>query len=107
MGPNRRHDSGHFPRQASFLPLTVGLIGCVRKAISRANEDTWGEPGQAFCNRTRINGSALFLAQATATTEQNCEKHSKPSPRKRQRLAFASPNSSPLPMARLETKAPL
>src|SRR2546430_13697953 len=47
---------------------------------------SWGEPGQPFCNRTRINGSALFLAQATATTEKNCDKPSKPSPPTRRRL---------------------
>src|SRR5438876_3960416 len=104
MGPNRRHDSGHFPRQASFLPLTVGLIGCVRKAISRANEDTWGEPGQPFCNRTRINGSALFLAQATATTEKNCDKPSKPSRPTRRRFRFPSLRSSSVSMDYMETK---
>src|SRR5439155_5000198 len=72
MGPNRQHDSGHFPRHETFLLLTVVLIRSAPKAISHANEDKWGEPGRRCCNRTRIYGWAPFLAQEMVTTEKNC-----------------------------------
>src|SRR6266702_1083041 len=94
MGPNRRHDSGHFPRQETFQPLTVVLIGCAQKAISHANEDKWGEPGHRCYNRTRINGLAPFLVQETAITEKNCDKLSKPSGLTRRRLRFPSARAS-------------
>src|SRR5512142_2847412 len=94
MGPNRWHDSGHFPRQATSLRLTVVLIGCARKAISLANEDKWGEQGQRFYNRTPINGLGPFLVLETAITEKNCDKPSKPLRLTRRRLRFPSRTSS-------------
>jgi hypothetical protein len=77
MGPNRRHASGPFPRPASCLPLTLALSAYAPKAISRVNEDKWGEHGRRCCNRIPINGWAPFLVQETATTETNCDKRSK------------------------------
>src|SRR5450759_2548252 len=104
MGPNRQHDSGHFPRQKTFLPLTVVLIRYARKAISHANEDKWGEHGRRFCNRTRINGWAPFLVQEMVTTEKNCDKPSKPSRSTRRRFRFLSLTSSCASMDCMETR---
>src|SRR6266852_6509899 len=94
MGPNRPHDSGHFPRHKTFLPLTAVLIGYAPRAISGAKEDKWDEPGRRFCTRTPINGLGPFLVQETAITEQNCDKPSKPSRRMRRRVHFPSLTSS-------------
>src|SRR6266516_6313092 len=41
MGPNRQHDSGHFPRHKTFRPLTAVLIEYALRAILGANEDKW------------------------------------------------------------------
>src|SRR5882724_2002918 len=94
MEPSRQHSSEPFPRRTSFLPLIAVLIASVPRAILGANEDKWGAPGRRFCNPTPINGLAPFLAQATAITEQNCNKRFKPSRRMPQRLRFPSLTSS-------------
>src|SRR6266700_5379391 len=94
MGPSRPHDSVHFPKQTSFLPLIAVLIASAPKGILGANEDKWGEPGRRFGNPTPINGWAPFLVQATATTEKNYGKPSKPSRRMRRRLHCPSLTSS-------------